>query len=182
MRKGLITLLLFFFVFQLAAQKQRTVNVYLQAQQNLTMYDVTQGNNPHGMGIGIQAFLNTKSRFKATMELTGDVYLLDDKVLRTRQTISGISGDEAILESVPAMVNLFAGASWHPAKNFCMSVTVGPSLINGKYYLGFKPALCVLTDNQRWIGKAYFINIFDRDFPTQSDFGSIGLSIGFRLH
>lgn len=181
MRKIFMTLFLFFSIFQLAAQ-QRLVNVYLQVEQNLTLYDITQGNNPHGIGLGAQAFLNTKSRFKATMELTGDVYMYDDKVLRTRGNSPGVWNNEDIIPDVPAMVNLFAGASWHPTKGFYMSVTIGPSFIGGNTYVGFKPAIGLITRNQRWMGKIVFINIFDRDFPTQSDFGTAGISIGYRIH
>jgi hypothetical protein len=181
MRRCLIPLLLLFSVFQLSAQKQRTVNIYIQAQQNLTLYDITKGNNPHGIGLGFQAFLNTKSKIKATMELTGDLYMYDDDVLRARE-FSGLPGDVAIIPDVPGVVNLFAGASWHPNKNFNMSASVGPSFIRGNTYLGFKPALGLVTNNQRWMGKIYFINVFHRDFPTQSDFGSVGISFGYRIH
>lgn len=183
MRVCLIPLLLSLSVFQVAAQK-RLVNVYFQAQQNLTLYDITKGNNPHGIGLGFQAFLNTKSKFKATLELTGDVYMYDDDVLRARsvEISPGVWDYEAPIPDVPSMFNLFAGASWHPNKNFFLSGAVGPSLIGGNVYLGFKPALGLVTNNQRWMGKIFFINIFQRDFPTQSDFGSVGISVGYRLH
>jgi hypothetical protein len=182
MRKIFTTLLLLFSIFQLAAQKQRTVNVYLQAQQNWTIYDITLGNNPNGFGLGAQAFLNTKSRFKATIELTGDIYMMDDKLMRTREISPGVWDENTEIPDVPGMVNLFAGASWHPSKTFYLGVTVGPSFIGGNTYLGFKPAVGFLTNNQRWMGKITFINIFNRDFPTQSDFGSAGISIGYRIH
>lgn len=182
MRKFVTALFLLFSIFQLAAQKQRTVNIYIQAQQNLTLYDITQGNNPNGFGLGAQAFLNTKSKFKATMELTGDIYMMDDKLLRSREISPGVWDYDTEIPDVPAMVNLFAGASWHPSKNFYSSVTVGPSFIGNNTYLGFKSALGFLTNNQRWMGKVYFINVFNRDFPTQTDFGSVGISIGYRIH
>ena len=182
MRKIYSTLFLLFSIFHLSAQKHRTVNIYLQAQQNWTLYDITLGNNPNGFGLGAQAFLNTKSKFKATMELTGDIYLMDDKVLRTREISPGVwNYDNPGIPDVPGMLNLFAGTSWHPSKTFYMSVTVGPSFIRSKTYLGFKPALGFLTKNQRWMGKVVFINIFNRDFPTQSDFGSVGISVGYRI-
>jgi hypothetical protein len=182
MRKLLITLLLFFSLFQLVAQKQRKVNYYLQAQQNLTLYDITLGNNPNGFGLGAQIFLNTKSRFKATLEVTGDTYMMDDKVLRSREISPGVWDYDSEIPDVPGMVNLFAGASWHPTKGFYISATVGPSFISSNTYLGFKSALGFLTRNQRWMGKITFINIFNRDYPTQSDFGSAGISIGYRIH
>lgn len=182
MRWCFITLVLFFSVFQAAAQKQRLVNVYLQVQQNWTLYDITRGNNPNGFGLGAQALLNTKSKFKAIVELTGDVYMMDDKVFRVREISPGVWDYENGIPDVPGMVNLFAGASYHPNKNFYLSATVGPSFIRSNTYLGFKPALGFLTNNQRWMGKIVIINIFHRDFPTQSDFGSVGISVGYRIH
>jgi hypothetical protein len=182
MRTFFTALFLILSISQLAAQKQRTVNVYLQAQQNWTLYDITLGNNPNGFGLAAQAFLNTKYKFKATLELTGDTYMMDDKVLRSREISPGVWNYNTEIPDVRGMVNLFAGASWHPNRNFYISTTLGPSFINGNTYLGFKPALGFLTSNQRWMGKITFINIFHRDFPTQADFGSAGISIGYRIH
>jgi hypothetical protein len=180
MSKFIIVLFLLFSVLHLSAQKQKTFNIYLLAQQNWTMYDITKGNNPSGFGLGVQAFLKTRSKFRATMEITGDIYLMDDKVGRYRYTDVNLYSE--IIPDVPSMINLFAGASYHPSSTFYLGVAAGPGFINNKAYVGFKPSIGFFTKNQRWTGKLSFINIFNRDFPTQSDFGSGSIAIGYRLH
>lgn len=178
MRKALSTLILFFFVTQIFGQSQRKVSTYLLTQYNKTLYDRTIGNNPWGVGLGLQAFYNTKTNFKPTIELTGDVYLEDDKVLRLDPDGSAPSS----YNEVGGMVNVFLGTSFTPAQNMYVSFLAGPSFINGQTMLGVKPSFgFYFSKSQKWTAKIAYINIFNRNKATKEDFGSLSLAVGIRL-
>ena len=72
MKKYILIAFIFFTLFDAAAQSQRKMSTYLSAQFNKTIYDRTLGNNPWSVGIGLQAFLNNKTKFKPVIELTAD--------------------------------------------------------------------------------------------------------------
>src|ERR1044072_3330125 len=82
MLKSLFICICCFILTQSFGQTQRKVSTYVLADYNNTLYDYTIGNNPWSVGLALQTFLNNKSRFKSMMELTGDIYLEDDKVLK----------------------------------------------------------------------------------------------------
>jgi hypothetical protein len=138
------------------------------------MYDVTKGNNPWGIGLGLQTFLNNATKFKPTIEVTGDIYLENDDVFWTN---SGIE-----INDVRGMVNLFIGTSFNPTQNIYLSFVGGPSFIRGQTFLGIKPSFgFYFPKSQKWIGKISYINIFNRDKTTKQDFGSLSLAIGLKL-
>ena len=178
MIKVFVTILLCFIVMQSFGQKQRKISTYLVAQYNHTLYDYTIGNNPWGTGLGLQCFFNNKTKFKPTIELTGDIYLEDDKVLR-------LNPDGSIPKNnndVRGMVNLFGGSSYHPAQNIYLSFTAGPSFISGQTLLGIKPSFgFYFSKTQKWTGKISYINIFNRTKIPKEDFGSLSLAIGVKL-
>lgn len=72
MHKIILAFLAFFSLTQTFGQTQKKVSTYLSTQYNKTIHDQTSGNNPWGIGLGLQAFYNNKSKFKPTIELTGD--------------------------------------------------------------------------------------------------------------
>ena len=159
----------------LSAQTQNKISSYLFAQFTNTIYDQTLGNNPWGMGFGIQAFLNNKTKFKPSIELTGDVYLADDKVAR-------FNGDGNLIDDVPAMVNFFIGSSYQAGNNIYLSFLAGPSFMNGKTLFGIKPSAgYYFSKNKRWTAKISIINIFNRNKPSKEDFGSISFALGVKL-
>jgi hypothetical protein len=174
--KKIISLFIFCFILtQAFGQTQRKVTTYLLTQYNKTIYDKTLDNNPWGIGLGLQTFFNNKTKFKPTVELTGDIYLLDDKVFR-------MNSDGTEIKSVHAMINLFLGTSFTPTQNIYLSFLAGPSFISGQTLLGIKPSLgFYFSKKQRWIGKVSYINVFNRDKTPAEDFGSISFSIGVRL-
>jgi hypothetical protein len=175
MQKFVTTLLLCFILTQSFSQTQRKVSIYLQAQYNKTIYDRTIGNNPWGMGLGLQLFLNNNSKFKPAVDMTADAYLEDDKVFRT-------NSDGTEIADIGFMVNVFAGASFHPTKTIYLSLVTGPSFVSGQTLLGLKPSFgFYFSKNQKWTGKVSYINVFNRDKTTKEDFGSISLSIGVKL-
>ena len=178
MQKIFITVLLAFVLTTSFSQSQRKVSVYLETQYNKTLKDYTIGNNPSGIGLGLQAYFNNKTKFKPTIELTGDLYLEDDKVFRS-------DPDGSFPENgndVEGMVNLFAGTSFHPNQNVYISLLAGPSFIGEQTLFGIKPSFgFYFSKNRRWIGKVSYINIINRTKMVKEDFGSISLAIGFKL-
>jgi hypothetical protein len=178
MLKIFTTFLLCFLLTQTFGQTPKKVSTYLSTQYNKTLYDYTSGNNPWGVGLGLQAFLNNRTKFKPTIELTGDIYLEDDKVLRSNPDGSFPENGN----DVRGIVNLFAGSSYHPNQSIYLSLVAGPSFISGETLLGIKPSFgFYFSKNQRWIGKISYINVFNRTKINNEDFGSLSLGIGARL-
>jgi hypothetical protein len=178
MRKSIHTILLCFILKLAFGQPPKKITTYLLTQNNLTLYDRTFGNNPWGVGIGLQAFYNAGTKFKPTAELTADIYLADDKVLR----LSADSFNAVPYEDVPGMINFFVGSSFYPAKNIYLSFTIGPSIIAGQAFLGIKPSVGVyFSENKKWMAKLSYINVFSREKISKDDFGSLSLAIGLKL-
>jgi hypothetical protein len=177
MQKIITTFLFFFILTYSFGQTQKKITNYLMVQYNKTMYDVTTGNNPWGVGLGLQTFLNNKTKFRPTVELTGDIYLEDDKVLR-------YNADSSIQKNndVRAMINLFIGSTFNLTQNVSLSFVAGPSFVSGQTLLGIKPSIgFYFSKNHHWTGKLSYINIFNRDKTTKEDFGSLSLAIGLQL-
>lgn len=160
------------------SQTSKGIDLNLQVQYNRTLHNYTSRNNPWGIGLGLQAFYQTKSTFIPTIEVTGDLYLEDDKVLR-------LNPDSSFPEknnSVDDMINLFAGSSFRVTKGMSLSLVAGPSFINGQALLGIKPSLRFsLSSSQIWNGKISYINIFNRIKEAKEDFGSISFAVGVNL-
>lgn len=156
-------------------QKLKPVSLYLLTQYNQTINDATKGNNPWSIGLGLQAFVNLPGKIKPTVELTGDGYLMDDKVLR-------LDSLGKVIENVDGMVNLFAGISFSPVRFIAVSVTGGPSFLGSQTRIGVKPALAFyFPRSKKWTAKISYIHIFDRDKATREDFNSMSFSVGFKL-
>jgi hypothetical protein len=157
---------------------QRKPAGYLLIQYNKTIQDQTLGNNPWGVGIGFQAFLNNRVKFTPTIELTADIYLADDKVLRINDSVWPGPG----YKTVRSMSNLFIGYSFHPTPDSYLAFSAGPSFVTGVALLGIKPSLgFAFSKNRKWIGKISYINVFDRVKFTKKNFSSYSLSIGYKL-
>ena len=170
------TSLLFFIVTQAFGQAEHTSSLYLEGQYNHTLSDVTKGNNPWGVGLGLQLFLRQTSKLKPTVELTADAYLMDDKVYRMHP-------DNTPIITVGGMVNVFAGASVHPIRNAYLSFVAGPSFVGGQTLLGLKPSLgFYFSANQKLTGKISYINILKREASAKQNFTSVSFSLGVRLY
>lgn len=173
MQKIFTTLVACLLITQLFAQQQRKVSTCLMAQYNGTLTDAVKGNNPWNIGLGLNTLLNTQSRLKPALELTGDVYLESDKVFWTDS-----SGNE--IPSVGGMVNLLIGPSFDLGPAVYLSLLAGPSFINDKILAGLKPSLgFYFSKSRRWTGKAAYIHIFNR--YQREDFTSLSLAVGVRL-
>jgi len=175
MQKILIILLACFILTDSFGQTQTKVSTFLLTQYNKTLYDRTKGNNPWGVGLGLQTFLKNKTKFTPTIELTGNIYLEDDKVFRT-------NSDGIEINEVRGMINLFAGASFNPTQDIYFSFVAGPSFISGQTLLGIKPSFgFYFSKSQKWTGKISYINVFNRDKKTEEDFGSLSFAVGLKL-
>jgi hypothetical protein len=173
MQNKIIITFLCLILIQSFVKAQEKPSAYLSLQYVKTLNDETLGNNPWGAGLGLQVFLNNKSKFKITAELTGDIYLEDDKIFR-------LTPDSVSLNDIGTAINLLAGSSFHPTKNVYGSFLLGPSFINGKIFFGIKPSLgFFFSKKQRWTGRISYINVFNRIGKT--DFSSVSLAIGHKL-
>jgi len=174
MQKTLTTLLCYFILLQSFGQSQRKVSLYLSTQYNHTLYDYTIGNNPGGFGLGLQSFFNNKTKFKPTVELTGDVYPVTKVLI--------LNPDGSIANHVGSMVNFFIGSSFHPTPNIYLSFIVGPSFISGQTLFGIKPSFgFYFSETHKLTVKVSYINIFNRTKSVNEDFGSLSFAIGLKL-
>lgn len=180
MLKLISTLLLCFFITQSFGQTERKVSIYFMTQYNKTLHDYTKGNNPWGIGVGIQAFLNGRSKLKPTVEVTSIIYLEDDKLLRYNP--DGTFPKDG--NDIGSMTNLFAGAAVQATKNLYLSFLGGPSFINNGTYLAIKPSMGFhFLQNQRMTAKLSYINVFNRRKGIDNgDFSTVSLAIGVKLY
>jgi hypothetical protein len=175
-QKLITTILLCFILTQVFGQTQHKTSLYFEGQYNQTISDVTKGNNPWGLGLGLQMFLLPTSLFRPTAELTADSYLMDDKVYRMYL-------DGTPIGTVGGMINIFFGASVHPARNAYLSFLAGPSFVGGQTLLGLKPSLgFYFSANQKVTAKISYINVVKREERAKQNFTSFSLSLGVRLH
>ncbi len=167
--------LLFCLLLGQANSQDRKISGWLQGQVSRTLYDHTLGNNPWGLGLGFQAFWPEGSKWRLTMDFTADFYPGGDKVLR-------LNPDESPRRELGAVANLFAGPSYHPNERIFMSLVAGESIIHNQTYFGIKPSFgYYFSDKQNCMGKISFVNIFDRGTDRREDFGSVTVSVGWRL-
>ncbi|PVD50826.1 hypothetical protein DC498_17815 [Terrimonas sp.] len=173
--KRISLLLLSSFIFAKSfSQIQHNTSLHLSGQFNKTIYDETIGNNPWGIGLGLQCFFNNKAKFKPITDFTADAYLEDDKIYR-------INEDGSEKADIEGAINLFGGASYNLNKIIYVSLVAGPSLIGGKTFAGIKPSFgFYFSGSQRLTGRISYINVFNRT-ATKKDFGTICLSLGVRL-
>ena len=175
MLKFITTALFCLILASTLGQKRNSLSTYLSFQYNKTLHDIVIGNNPWGVGIGLQTYLNVNSKFKPLVDLTGDLYLESDK-------IGYAYADGTPIKDVGGMVNLFVGSLFLPSKDIYISFVAGPSFINGQALLGVKPSFgFYFSDTKRWTGKVSYINIFNRDKISKNDFGSLSFAISVRL-
>ena len=175
MQKFIITFLLSFLLVPGIGQTNRKTSAYLEGHYNQTLSDITKGNNPAGLGLGIQFFFRQRSLLNPTVELSGNVYPGGDKVGR-------LYPDRTFIPVVENMINLFAGASYRPLPDAYMSLVLGPSFVNGQKHFGIKPSFgFYFSSSKKLTGKVSFINIFNREAREKKDFSSVSFSLGVKL-
>ncbi|HEY0056065.1 MAG TPA: hypothetical protein VGB63_11960 [Pedobacter sp.] len=177
-----LTFLTCFVLSQTFSQTQRKLSTYILGQYNNTLNDFTAGINPWALGVGLQAFYNNKSKFRPTLELSRDIYLYDDKVMRF-VSVNPDGSFSGAIDRVSTMVNLFAGAAFQLEPSVYLSFVAGPSCIGKQTLLGVKPSIgFYLSEKQRWTAKVSYINVFNRaPEAKKGDFGSLSVGIGLKL-
>jgi hypothetical protein len=174
MQKFIASILLCFVIVNLFGQTNKKISTYLIAQYSTTIQDVTKGNNEAGVGLGLLAIYNGKSKIKPIIELTMDAFM-GDKALR-------LYPNGKPIPSVSVMTNFLVGTVCQVHKRVSISIAAGPSFINPQTVLALKPSLAIyLGKTQKWIGKIAYINVFNREKVIRQDFISYSFSIGRRL-
>jgi len=175
MKKIFFSLILLLLLLNTQAQTQRKISANLITQFNTTLYDVTTQYNSGSIGAGLQLFYNNKTKFKPTVECSIDVYL-------GHSDVAIFGPDGKLMDGVENMKTIFGGIAYQPSRIIYLSLTTGPSFINGKTLLGIKPSVgFYFTQQQRGTFRISWINIFDRYSLTKKDFGSISFALGFKF-
>lgn len=153
-------------------QSQSRFSTSLEGDYDKTISDATLGNNPWSLGLGVLVCYKTKTTLKPTIELTGDLYLEDDKIQR-------YSTNGQALTRVNGIASCLAGTSFQLTRNFSLQFLLGPSLINGAALITIKPsASYYFASNHRWAVKVSYLNVLNRE---NQSFSSVGLSVCLRL-
>ncbi len=175
MKSFLCTLLLLGVLYDGYGQNNHKVHTYLSGQYNKTLQDITKGNNPWGLGLGVQCYFNPTQKWKPFIDVTADAYLENDKIYIT-------NADGSEIRDVRGMVNILGGVAYRPAKKIFGSLAAGPGFVSEKVLLGVKPSLgFFFSENQKWTGRISYIHLFNRDTRSKEDFGSISFSMGCRI-
>lgn len=173
MKKIPATLLLCLLLQPLFAQQQRKISLYLSAQADKTLQDVTRENNTAGFGPALQVFMNNKTRFKPLLELNAALYGGTKDLL----TYNGIP-----LESVLIMVNVHAGASYHPLKYAYVSLTAGPAFVSDQVLPGIRSSIgFYFPKNQKLTARLSYLHVFNRGNVIREDFSAVSVGFGFKL-
>ncbi|HEX5553683.1 MAG TPA: hypothetical protein VFX43_10590 [Chitinophagaceae bacterium] len=156
-------------------QAQHRVSSYLWFHANKTLYDRTIGNNPGGAGLAAEALLHTGTKFKPSLELTGDVNIGDDKVLR-------YGPDGKPLETVNSLSMLMAGSAFYLTNHIFLSFLLGPAFLHQRVLFGLSPSAgFFFSKTQRLACKLSYVHIFHRELTSLDDFGMFSLGIGIKL-
>jgi hypothetical protein len=158
------------------SQRRQKFRGYITFQYTKTLEDLTRGNNPWGMGTGFQLYWHLTGIFQPVADVTGDLYLEDDKVLRG----AGVSGER--LPTVRAISKVLIGPSLNIGRYINASVVAGPSFTGGDAYFTVKPSLQIfLNKRQSVFVKASHIHVDNRGLVTTGDFISYSLGLGFKV-
>ncbi|MEP6597258.1 MAG: hypothetical protein ABJA71_14995 [Ginsengibacter sp.] len=159
---------------QTFGQSQRKVNTYFFVQGNKTVYDRTITNNSVGFGLGLQAFLNNKSKFKPTIEVNNNIFGGTKELYLTT--------DGKPIYGKSEVTNIFFGYTFSLADNFYVGFILGPSFIDSDPYLGIKPKVgFYFSEKKRISGTLSLTSIFQRDNISNKSFGYFSLGMGFKL-
>jgi hypothetical protein len=174
MVKGICLVFSFFIITHGYSQAQRHASFFLSFQGNKTTNDRTLSNNSGGIGFGLQGFLNTKTVFRPTIEINGDLFAGTKELHMTT--------DGRIIEGKSEVVSLYAGPSFHLAERLLISATAGTSFYNKKTHLGVRPSVgLLLSKNKKWMAKAAYTAIFQRDAISNERFAYASFGIAGKL-
>lgn len=156
------------------SQPNKPLQGYVALQYTRTLEDITKGNNPWGIGGGFQLHWRPTKFIQAVGEVSGDLYLEDDKVGR-----SGPGGQ--LLPEVGSISKLLIGPALRISPCVNAAVTCGPSFTGGRAYFTLKPALHLfLNKRQSAFAKAAYIHVNNRGSTIREDFISYSIAIGVK--
>jgi hypothetical protein len=174
--KKILPAIFFSFVALFSFSQERKISVLFNTQYTGTIDDVTKDNNPWAMGVGVQSYFNNNSRFRPTLDITADIYLEDDKVMRYYP-------DGTVMDDLGGVVSVFAGAAYFLGNRTYVSFVMGPGFTEGQTNFGIKPSFgFYFSERKRWTGKISYINLFNRDNRYGQDFTSISFTLGVRIY
>lgn len=169
--RALILLACSCFSFACFAQKRDIIDGCIIFQYTKTIDDLTKGNNPWGAGTGLQAWFNVGRWCRPIVEVTGHIYLEDDKIFR-----SG-SNDEAMLK-ITTISKIFLGPALQVGTFANLSLATGTAFTGGNVYTTLKPSLhFFLNKKQSVFFKLSYIHIYDRGYMITEDFTSYAAAV-----
>ncbi|MFY7652877.1 MAG: hypothetical protein ACOVQE_09245 [Chitinophagaceae bacterium] len=156
-------------------QTKKRAPLYLIINYNKTLSDITAGNNARSLGLGLQRFSTSSTVIKPTVELSADVYLMDDKLLR-------IWADGTPVNTVGTMFTIFGGGYVDIADYFYISMVGGPGFLGGQTLLGIKPSIGIHVDKEKQLtAKFSYINILNREPRAKQNFTSFSFSLAISI-
>lgn len=173
MQRIIFIWLLVFVAIPFSGFSQKKLLTYFSLQYYKAVPDLTFRDNLPGMGISIQAYLQSAKKFRATIEFSGAVFLADDAVLRPN--------NKNFIE-VSFMSNVLIGSSYQVSKIFVLNLCGGSSFIEKKVYPTIKPTFGVFTTSKQkcFIGISY-TNVFHHFPESGKNFKTLDLRVGFKL-
>jgi hypothetical protein len=155
-------------------QKQKKVSAYADFHVNATQYDRTLSNNAGGFGIGLQTFINIKSKFRPGIEFNSDAFG------GTKELYLTPDGKPIYAKSVTG--NILIGSSYPITKRFYINVAGGPSFFNSQVHFTVKPAIgFYFPASQLLVAKISHTHVFQRDAISNESFGFLNFAIGIKL-
>ncbi len=155
-------------------QKQKKVSGYIDFHVNTTLYDRTISNNAGGFGGGLQVFMNTKTKFRPSIEIASDAFGGTKEM--------HLTSDGRPIYAKDFVTAILAGSSYDFFDRLYLNVAAGPSFFNSAAYLTIKPAIGVyFPRNHFFVFKTSFTHIFQHDDISNEGFGFLNFSLGIKI-
>jgi hypothetical protein len=152
----------------------KLISCYLTANHHRTLYDRTIKNNIWGMGLGLQVFMNNRTKFKPTAELTANLMLENIKIAYLT--------NGQLIDPIETFTNLLGGLSYNPNQQLYFGFLAGVSTIKGRMLATIKPSVgAYFNKKQKSSFSISYLNVFEREPISQENFGSINFSLGLKL-
>lgn len=175
MPKLFVAFLLSMALLKANGQVKTKAPLYLIINYNKTLADITAGNNARSLGLGLQRFSKSHALIKPTVEVAADVYLMDDKLLRTW-------ADGTPISTVGTMFTIFGGGYVNVDDYFYISVVGGPSFLGGQTLMGIKSSIGIHFDEEKQLtAKISYINILNREPRAKQNFTSLSFGLAIRI-
>ncbi|MES2795067.1 MAG: hypothetical protein V4683_03820 [Bacteroidota bacterium] len=170
---GKLKILMFFLLSILNAfsQSENKYSIYISSQFGWTLNDYTQKNNFASIGIGAKIFQNNSSKFSPSLDFTIDNFASTLVGIRTS------TGERP--ESIDFITNLLAGITYKTTPKGKISFVLGPSFTPNNTSLALKPSISI---GKKIIWQIAYLQVFNREKITKTDFSSVNFIINFKIH